>query len=277
MSTDTLLTLLNVVFVVLLSGIGVEMVNNPPGEEGWKKWLYRALFAGFGLTIVIVTVVQSARNNAEQDSLRDEAQKRERELSNKVSEQGGKLDAIAHFEQQFLAFVSQQRVGAPDAQAKAYEAMAMAVMNMAQGPGRPPSWSDTRLAVLCEGRELNGQTITVKPVPSGALPVRIQINVRNEGSHVSGAVSARLYFSKEISGAGDWEPFGSDDPAFPSAFYIGGSMSPAAAGINPQETFVWDFNGQIPQPFDAPISARLKVFYGSSKPVEANFTIRKRE
>jgi hypothetical protein len=85
--------------------------------------------------VIVTTAFQSVRSSKEQQHLRDDAQKTEKDLSNKVSEQGGKLDAISHFEQQFLTFVSQsQRApGSPDAATKAYEAMALAVMKMAQG------------------------------------------------------------------------------------------------------------------------------------------------
>jgi hypothetical protein len=131
MPLDTVLTLLNVVWGLILTGIGIEMVNNPPDTRA-KKWTYRVLFAVFGLAVIVTTAYQSVRNATEQQRLKAEAEKTERELSNKVSEQSGKLDAIAHFESQFLTFVSQRPSG--DATTKAYEAMALTIMRTAQGP-----------------------------------------------------------------------------------------------------------------------------------------------
>jgi len=115
MPLDTVLTLLNVVWGLILSGIGIEMVNNPPGDVRWKKWAYRLLFVLFGVAVIVTTSYQSVRNANEQQQIKAEAQKTEKELSNKVSEQSGKLDAIAHFEGQFLDFVShRQRGSGPD-------------------------------------------------------------------------------------------------------------------------------------------------------------------
>jgi hypothetical protein len=56
---DTVLTVLNVVWGLILTGIGIEMVNNPPGDVRWKKWFYRILFMVFGSAVIVTTFVQS--------------------------------------------------------------------------------------------------------------------------------------------------------------------------------------------------------------------------
>jgi hypothetical protein len=130
MPMDTVLTVLNVVWGLILTGIGVEMVNNPPGDVRWKKWFYRILFMVFGSAVVVTTFVQSVRNANEQRHLWETAQRTESNLSNKVSEQGGKLDAIADLWKQFLASMPAQLKSA--AAWGAYQAMAKATINIAR-------------------------------------------------------------------------------------------------------------------------------------------------
>lgn len=273
MPLDTALTLANVVCGLILTGIGIEMVNNPPGDAAWKKWLYRILFIVFGGAVVATTFFQSVRSSNEQLQLRQNAESRERELSNKVSEQGGKLDAISHFEQQFLTFVSGTRTtGTPDAAAKAYEAMALTVLKMSQ----PTQTSQPAHIVILNGNaELNGSTIT------SATPAAIElseIHLKNSGGQATGATSARLYLSKQVTLTNFfWQPTQSDEPDFPYAYYsVASGLMPTL--INPQETWNWvPFQGQLVQPLNESIKAKLKVFYGSLKPAEAVFTIRKKD
>lgn len=279
MPLDTVLTLLNVVWGLVLTGIGIEMVNNPPGDVRWKKWFYRLLFIVFGVAVIATTACQSVRNASEQQHLKTEAQKTEKDLSNKVSEQGGKLDAIAHFEQQFLTFVSQSQRSsgnAPDAQTKAYEAMALSVMKMAQGSG-PSSSPDVHLHILYNKNELNGQTVRVPFNPQGSAKMfqLLPFSVHNSGSHISNAVSVRLYFSKQVQSSNQWMATPSDEADLPFCYYAGGMMAPIY--INAQETWNFsEFSGLIQnQNMDSnEIAVRMKVFYGADRPVVANFTIR---
>lgn len=108
---------------------------------------------------------------------------------------------------------------------------------------------------------------------------------KNVGGRATGPVSARLYFSKQLTqmppgtapGAiGQWQPTASDEAKFPYAFY--GSAGPFGVEINPQETWNWPgFAGQLSQAPAKPISGKVKVFYGSAKPVEAHFVFRKQD
>lgn len=136
MTVDILLTLLNVIWGLLLTGIGIEMVNNPP-TTARKKWIYRTAFLLLGCAVIATTFSQSVGTASEQESARIQAEKTEHDLSDKVSRSAGKLDAIAQFEQQFLTFVSQQRSGTTSNSDTATKAMALAVMKMAQGS--PPA------------------------------------------------------------------------------------------------------------------------------------------
>lgn len=138
MPMDTVLTVLNVVWGLILTGIGVEMVNNPPGDVRWKKWAYRIVFMVFGFAVLVTTSAQSVRNTNEQRHLSANAQRTENNLSNKVSEQGGKLDAIADLWKQFLASMPAQLKSA--AAWGAYQAMAKATINIAR-PASPMSVS----------------------------------------------------------------------------------------------------------------------------------------
>src|SRR5258708_23218143 len=79
---DIGLTVLNVVFGLILTGIGIEMVNNPPDTKT-KKWVYRILFSVFGIAVVITTFIQSTSNTKRQEQepgvyLRDPADIREK-------------------------------------------------------------------------------------------------------------------------------------------------------------------------------------------------------
>jgi len=132
---DILLTLLNVVSGVILTGIGIEMVNNPPGDIRWKKNLYRLLFAVFGCAIIATTFLQSVRTAKEQERLHSEAQQGQIESTGKLNYMQGTLDTIAKFESQFIASHSQS----PDESTKAAVAAAAQILKAAT-----PSLSPTK-------------------------------------------------------------------------------------------------------------------------------------
>jgi hypothetical protein len=121
---------------------------------------------------------------------------------------------------------------------------------------------------------LEGGTIEI----SAQSPQLIQLSefqIKNVGTHVTGAVTARMYFSKVVNPLGPvWQPTPSEEPKFPFACFSGVGGGPI---INPQETWNWPaFSGQSEQSLDEPIRVKLKLFYGAAKPAEVNFTIRKR-
>jgi hypothetical protein len=67
-----------------------------------------------------------------------------------------------------------------------------------------------------------------------------------------------------------WQPVPTDDPKYPSEFFHGQGAVPI---INAQESWTWMFACDAAQDITEPIAARLKIFYGASNPVEANFRI----
>jgi hypothetical protein len=148
MAVDIVLTLSNVVCGIFLTRIGIEMVNNPPGDVRWKRWMYRIMFSVLGLAVIVITGVQSARNSNQQQQLQREAEKQERDLSIQLSNANAKLDSISKFEAQFLSLVSQRPNVSPDATTKAFEAMALAVIKTAQPYSGPWQLSPDQKAKL---------------------------------------------------------------------------------------------------------------------------------
>lgn len=132
MTTDLLLLVVNLLCAFASGLIGIEMVNTPPGDIRWKKWLYRGLFTVFGTGVIVTTVLLAARNERDKQRLERESIATENNLSNQLSKADGKLDAIGQVMGQFL-LTAQQKSVVPDAAAKAYQAMALAVIKMAQG------------------------------------------------------------------------------------------------------------------------------------------------
>lgn len=276
MQTADLVLAIAVPLVALCAGwVGVEMSLTPPDRITPRKRLqYRAAFIVLMLAAIGLNIWQTARNAQQQEQAKTEFQKTQAQLSSKVSEQSGKLDAISHFEQQFLAFVSQQRSSTPDAQSKAYEAMALTVMRMAQGSAsNSTSAQHVHLRILYEKSELDGRTISI-PASANLKVIQFsEIGIQNMGSQGARDVSARLYFSKQISGAGYWQATASDEPNFLSAFYFGGM----GLLIHPQETWeLPEFSGGLGTNWEAnqTIMCKLKVFYGSEIPLTVNFSIR---
>jgi hypothetical protein len=279
MQTADLVLAIAVPLVALCAGwVGVEMSLTPPDRlTGKTRFFYRAAFIGLMLAAIGLDIWQTARNAQQQERANTEFQQTQGQLSNKVSEQGGKLDAISHFEQQFLSFVSQQRPTNPDDSTKAYEAMALTVMKMAQGSSSGSSTGEaTRLRILYENSELDGRTIENLSPPNLKVIQLAEIKIKNTGPHEARDVSARLYFSKQVMEQGFWEFTASDESNFISAFHFGGM----GLLIHPQET--WNlpvFSSQIIsnwEPNDV-IMCKLKIFYGSESPVIINFSIRQKK
>src|SRR5208282_682208 len=219
-TADLVLAIIVPVIVLAAGWLGVEMGTEEDLSQAKRFW-YRLLFIVLGLVAIGLNIWQTSRNVGQQQQVRREADKTEKELSNQLSAANGKLDAISSFEKQFLTFVSEQRPTSPDAATKAYEALAIAVLKTAQGQTTTSSPPDAHLQILYEKGELDGQTILIAVTPGAAnLLITIpEFRFRNTGGRVSGVVSARLYFSRVINGIGNWMATESDEPSFPSAFY----------------------------------------------------------
>ena len=91
MTTDLLLTLLNVAAGVFLTGIGIAMVYMPPGDDRKKKWCYWILFAVLGVTVVVTTVLQSLRTAHSQIAERKQHDTEQGNLEGKLDLMSGVL------------------------------------------------------------------------------------------------------------------------------------------------------------------------------------------
>lgn len=162
MAVDTLLVVLNCVAGLALGFIGIEIANNPPTRP-WHKLVWRILFGFFGIVVLVTTLVQKSRNDAEQAKLRGDAATNQASLSNQLSNANGKLDAISHFEGQFLSFLSQhQSSNTLDPITRAYLTSALAIMKAASSD-KQRSPRDRMLELSNEILVFVGDRMSVRP------------------------------------------------------------------------------------------------------------------
>lgn len=258
------------VVTALMAVLGGIVSAHAPNKM-WQKLIYGGSFVGLGIASIVLIIGQTRAAEAAQ---RD-AQERQRQLQAKLDTSllaqeytRGQLDSIG---------LMMKRVGEKTTDPVVGQ-MAGAIVKMADNArtfNSAPSTSEARLQISYEQSELDGRTIEI---PATLVPQVIQLSefqIKNVGTHVTGGVTARIYFSRTINSSGAWEPTPSDEPKFPFACFSGIGGGPTI--INPQETWNWPaFSGQMIQTLDEPISVKLKVFYGSAKPTEVNFTIRKK-
>jgi hypothetical protein len=88
---DIWLAAANVICGLFLTGIGIVMVINPPGEVRWKKNLYLGLFLVFGAASVVITVEQTDRTAKQQEKAAKEAQQEQLDSQGKLSYMQGTL------------------------------------------------------------------------------------------------------------------------------------------------------------------------------------------
>jgi hypothetical protein len=128
------------------------------------------------------------------------------------------------------------------------------------------------LDLLYGDRPLEGKTLQAID-PRAALQITLpNLHAKNTGNAPSGQLHVRLYLSEEVdSHFGQWASTQSDDPHFPSEFYFEPRTHvDAGETINFEPDFVGQPKSNIP-PLE--IRAKLKCYYGSQKPVEANFML----
>jgi hypothetical protein len=131
MTVNVLLTVLNAVWGLGLTGIGILMGAKPPSTDGEKR-AYKIAFVVLGLAVVVTTTVQTAYSDHEAEAARNDAHKMQEQdhqdqlLSQaKLSYMQGTLDAIAKLEGQNLANLHSENA--------ACVSTAQAIMKMAQG------------------------------------------------------------------------------------------------------------------------------------------------
>jgi hypothetical protein len=69
---DILIPVLLIIATLLISGVGIEMANNPPTSRK-AKWVYRVIFAVLGLTLCGLAYLQADRAATQQAQARTEA------------------------------------------------------------------------------------------------------------------------------------------------------------------------------------------------------------
>jgi hypothetical protein len=153
----------------------------------------------------------------------------------------------------------------------------------AEDKGKPDkdSTSSSRLQIMYNGSKLNGSTIET-PSVDGLELMLSRFNIKNDGPHDTPFVTMRLYFSKGVTlnlvrTPPIWEFTDSDEPnAFPGE-YFSANGSPSGPVIHVGETWNWEpFPGRIVHPEDAKVAirAKVKIFYGASRPAEAIFSVK---
>jgi hypothetical protein len=131
------------------------------------------------------------------------------------------------------------------------------------------------LVVLYGNEKLDGQTIVTggrAGVLNGLVIPAFQIKSTKNVT----IFGVRLYLSEgDGRWDGPWEPTPSDEDAFPAEFYWG-----AVFQLNSQET--WNTPALTSQrnkgiPWGRTIKARIKIYYGASAPLTADFTLHNNE
>jgi hypothetical protein len=110
---------------ILLTGIGIEMVNSPPGDDPKKKWVYRILFLVLGVGVVVTTLLQSSRTAGEQIG-----ERKQRDIEQGKLE--GKLDLVSKLLQN-SGCPSDAEIGTAVQQGLAKQRYQRARMPIAQG------------------------------------------------------------------------------------------------------------------------------------------------
>ena len=148
---------------------------------------------------------------------------------------------------------------------------------------KSPPYNDAYLQIIHDRKKLEGQALIVDPKNPKAINIDFQLY--NSGATATSLPpTARLYLSVPCSMGPLWQAVASDELAYPSEFYMGtivggpsnGPVTIMGSPINAHETWSWPtFYCSTSQDIADPISAMLKVFYGSPNPSVAHFIIRK--
>lgn len=218
MTIELLLLAANLLCAFALGFIGIEMVNSPPGEIRWKKWLYRCLFIFFGVGVMSTTIFSTIRTESDRQRRERETNVIQNNLSNQISNQAGKLDAIGQFMGQFVQ-TTQQRGVVPDEAAKAYRAMAQAVIKMAQGNKSQPG--ESRELSPADQETMKENLFVPETMRIGGMRVRISSIVGDEE-----AFRFAQQLAKKIFAAAGWTVVGDITRFSPPA-----NMNPLPTGI----------------------------------------------
>lgn len=98
MNWDTALVVLQTILILALSGIGIEMANNPPTSKR-AKWVYRGLFIVVGLLSIVVVYWQSVRSGNEKAEIRREENEQTTHIRSQYEYLTAQLKAIEQYAQ----------------------------------------------------------------------------------------------------------------------------------------------------------------------------------
>jgi len=129
------------------------------------------------------------------------------------------------------------------------------------------------LELLYGEQPLKGQAIPAIDRRSSLNITVGNLRARNKGHTTTGRVHLRLYFSEKIDShmPGIWVPTASDEPSFPSEFYLNLGDDARIDGLevfNFEPEFSGTLDSQTPE-----VRAKLKCFYGAKSPAVADFLI----
>lgn len=105
-------------FTALLTGLGIEMTNNPPArDESSKKWIYRIWFLGLAALLICTSGWQAVRNSNEQknsekqaETERQKQEERYKTLKSQNDQLQGQLSSISNFVQHPPPNLTQQQI-----------------------------------------------------------------------------------------------------------------------------------------------------------------------
>jgi hypothetical protein len=263
------------VFPLALAGYGGHLatlaITDPKGRK-------QALLIVWGLAVIGVVCaglqqIEAYQSDKEHDQKQSAVQVKLDTSLQRQEYMRGQLDSIGLM----LGKVGEKT---PD---PAVSQLAGAIIKMADNAkASSPTASvlpDLHLRLSYEGIELNGRSLAVSGDNSKSIKLT-EFQIHNGADRATGPVSVRLYFSKPVTPSSPlnvtfpWQATPSDEASFPSAFYSAGT---GQIIVNPTETWNWPaFSGQLNEDLDE-ISARLKVFYGSARPLEASFVIHRKK
>jgi hypothetical protein len=261
-------------FPLALGGYGGHLATLALPEGTKRKralWLVWGL-ASLGVLFAGLQQIEAFRSDKEHDSTQVDLQSKLATSLQRQEYTRGQLDSIS-------LMIGGRTGGDPALGQLAAVIGKMADTARLQAPASSVI-PDLHLRLLYEGADLQGRTLLV----GGTDPKLISLSefqIHNGADRDTGIVSLRLYLSKQASVTSPptisypWQTTPSDEVGFPTAFYSGGTLPQVI--INSTETWNWSaFSARLPEDLDE-ISAKLKVFYGSAKPSEATFIIRRKK
>ena len=123
MNLDITLPVVFVLVTALMTGVGIEMANNPPTTQR-RKWAYRSIFIVLALSLIGVNLWQSVRSGEEQRATEEAGQQAERNTYGELEYLKGQLKSVS---------TAVGRLAGSSSNPTAVRQLAGAIENLAQG------------------------------------------------------------------------------------------------------------------------------------------------